>query len=171
MNKTKKRLLALRLILGILIIANLVMIFHFSAQNGSSSDQTSGRVAKAVAGIIIKDYEEKSEAEQEEILNTLHPIIRKLAHMTEFGSLGALIFLLLLTWKNILILQYADALLLVLTAAAIDEYSQTLSVGRAAQLLDVGIDLLGAVICCSAILLFTVLVRRNRKTPLERKSL
>lgn len=163
MTKKDMRLLTVRLILGILILTNLVMIFHFSAQNVTSSDQTSGKVTEAVASIIIKDYETKTETEQTEIIDKLHPTVRKLAHMAEFGTLGALIFLFLLTWKNILLLQYVDSLLLVLTTAAMDEYSQTLSEGRAAQLLDVGIDLSGALLFCSVILLFAIVIRRNRK--------
>lgn len=169
---TKKHIrLGIRLILLLLIVANLLMIFHFSHQSSDTSDQTSGRVTHAIANLFVKDFEDKTETEQNELLDRIHPIIRKLAHMTEFGMLGALIFLFLLTWENNLTLQYADALLLVLTTASIDEYSQTFSKGRAAQLADVGIDCFGAFLCCSFILLIVCCIHRKRKNNTERKSL
>ena len=62
-----------------------------------------------------------------------------------------------------LALQYVDSLLLVLTTASIDEYSQTFSVGRAAQPTDVLIDLLGAFLCCSFILLIVCKLRSKHK--------
>ena len=162
MTKKNTRL-GIRLVLGLLIIANLSMIFLFSAQSSDASDQTSGQVTSVIANLVIKDFDDKSDAEQTEILEQIHPLIRKLAHMTEFGMLGALILLFLLTWESNLTLQYADALLLVLTTASIDEYSQTFSAGRTAQPTDVLIDFFGALLCCSFILLIVCKIRRKHK--------
>ena len=92
MNRRTK-LILLRSVLGLLIVLNMAVIFFFSAQNGEESDKTSSGVTKVVAQVTVKDFEEKPKAEQAEIIKGLHPPVRKLAHMAEFGSLGALIYL------------------------------------------------------------------------------
>ena len=42
MNVKKSRLYLIRILLAVLILANMTLIFLFSAQNGDESDKTSG---------------------------------------------------------------------------------------------------------------------------------
>ena len=161
MNKSQ-RLNVLRIGLGVLILANLFMIFSFSSQDAAESGLVSKGVSYTIARIFVADFEELPPTEQSQIIVSIHPYVRKLAHMAEFGLLGALTFSLLLTWKNRLSLQYAEALLGVLAVACIDELSQGCSTGRASQFTDVLIDLSGALLTCSLILLIVILCRRHR---------
>ena len=88
----------MRVLLAILIVANMTAIFLFSAESGEESEETSGKVAGVVASVFVRDYDRKTPEEQQQILKRIHRPLRKAAHMTEFGTLGAFAFLFLLTW-------------------------------------------------------------------------
>ena len=153
--------ICLRVLLGILILLNMAAIFLFSAQSGEESGKTSSRVTRAVAQITVKDFESKPPQEQERIVESLHPYVRKGAHMAEFGSLGALMFLFLLTWKGRVAPRYAQSIAVAFLYACTDELHQMLAKQRGPAFTDVLIDTLGALLCCSAILV-AVLLHRNR---------
>ena len=157
-----KKLFCLRAVLLLLILANMTVIFLFSAQSGEDSGRASGRVARVIAALTVPDFNDRSPEEQAEIVNTLHPFVRKGAHMAEFGSLGALIFCLLLTWKGSLLSRYLGALGLTLLYACTDEAHQILSESRGPQVTDVLVDLSGALITCS-LLALALLFYRKRK--------
>lgn len=162
MTLSKAKLNWIRVILGILILANMVVIFLFSAQSGEESGQTSGRVTRFVASIVVSDFEELSEAEQEVMIERIHPFVRKGAHMAEFGSLGALILLLLITWRGYLLRKWLISLGSTFLYACSDELHQMLSESRGPQFSDVLIDTCGALITCSAILLLCLAVARKK---------
>lgn len=157
--KSNRGMTVLRSVLALLILLNVFVIFYFSLQSASTSSQTSGRVTTLIAEWTVDDFDELDEIDREAILSILHPKVRKLAHMTEFGSLGTLIFLLLLTWKNKLWLQYVLSLLSVLCIACIDEVLQLFSSGRTMQISDILTDILGAVLCTSLALAILCLYR------------
>ncbi len=159
-SSTKK--LFLRIFLGLLIVLNMALIFLFSAQSGEVSEMTSGKVTEAVTEVVVKDFDKKPEAERQEIVATAHPYVRKAAHMAEFGSLGALILLFCLTWKGSLLLHYGISLGATLLYAVSDELHQSFSVARGPGVRDVLIDLCGALITCSLILLIAFLIKRKK---------
>lgn len=163
MDKKNTRLLIVRIVLACLIVANLFAIFYFSSQDAMKSSSTSGEVSGVVADIVVEDYDKKTEAEKTEIKKIIDPIVRKLAHVSEFGVLGALILSLLFTWKLPLWIPYCSALFSVLVTACIDELLQKLSSGRAAQWQDVLLDFLGAVLFCSIMLLIVFTIRYCKK--------
>lgn len=167
--KKKTRLTLLRVLLGILIVANMILIFAFSGQSGKESAATSSRVTRTVARIVVNDFDSMTQEEQDQIVIKLHPTVRKLAHMTEFGSLGALVFLFLLTWKGTLLWRYAASLGGTFLYACTDETHQMFSDSRGPQFSDVLIDTSGAFICCSVILLMAVWIR-SKKTKKKGKS-
>ena len=142
-----KRITVVRILLGILLILNLIMIFSFSAESAAESGQTSASVTKIVAEIVIRDFEQMDCAEQQLIVDRLHPTVRKLAHMTEFGTLGALALLFLQTWKPPYRKSAPPALLFTTAIASADEFNQFVQQsGRAGEITDVLIDLLGGAI-------------------------
>ena len=163
-NKLKiKRIVYIRVLLALLIVANMAVIFLFSAQNGEESGKTSSKVTQAVAQVTVKDFEQKTPAERDSIVEWLHPYVRKLAHMAEFGSLGALILLLLLTWRGALLSRYALSVAAAFLYACTDELHQMLADQRASAFTDVLIDTAGALICCTAILTVALLCRIRLK--------
>ena len=168
--KKSKRIVFLRILLGMLILANMTLIFIFSAQTGVESGKTSGKVTEVVAEVTVKDFEKKPIDEQTQILEKLHHPVRKIAHMLEFGSLGALILLFLLTWRGKLFWQYPTSLGVTFLYACTDEWHQQLSEGRGPQFQDVLIDLCGAIITCTLLLIWVLLIRhhkRKQKKPMH----
>ena len=157
------RLYLLRVILGILILANMTVIFLFSAQDGAKSSETSGKVTEGVVQVIIKDFDKLPPTQQDTIVQEYHPPMRKIAHMAEFCTLGALIFLFLLTWKGKILPRLLIALGATFLYACSDELHQMLSENRGPQFKDVLIDLAGAVIGCTLILLLILLIRGYRR--------
>lgn len=151
--------------MGVLILLNMAAIFLFSAEDAATSNETSGKVTQSIAQTIIKDFESKPQAEQNEIVAQMHPPLRKMAHMAEFGTLGALVFLFLLTWKKHALYKYAASLLFVALYAAGDEWHQMLSAGRGPSATDVLIDLFGALITCTLILPFAILMQKRKEHP------
>ena len=101
--------------------------------------------------------------EQKVIVQQTHMPIRKLAHMLEFGSLGALALLLLVSWPGKLLWRYAASLGFTLLYAATDELHQLFSSGRGAKLSDVAIDFAGAFITCTLLLTFIAAIRHSRR--------
>lgn len=154
----------LRIFLGILILLNLFAIYYFSDQDNTESTKESTAVTEHVAKVVIPDYNQKTPKEQKKIIKELHPPVRKLAHMTEFGSLGALTFLLLSTFSPGIALAYPGGILFPLLCAVADEFHQKFSFGRSAQFSDVLIDTCGAIFTCSVLLLiFTVILYKKQK--------
>ena len=162
MMKKKTMLYLLRGLLALLILANMTVIFLFSMQSGEESGKTSSKVTTVVAEVTVKDFESMPPAEQEQVVEKLHPKVRKLAHMAEFGSLGALIFLFLLTYSGAILPRFFIALAATLLYACTDELHQILSDNRGAQLRDVLIDLSGALITCTVLLILFAWIRHRK---------
>ena len=163
MKKKEKRVLFLRILLGVLIVCNMAAIFLFSSQSGTKSDAVSQKVTGVVAQTLAKDYDEKSVEEQDAILQQMHKPIRKLAHMLEFGALSALVFFFLLTWQGKILWHYAASLGFAFVYAGVDEFHQLFREDRGARLSDVFIDFAGAFIACTLLLTIVVLVRRSKR--------
>ena len=100
-----------RLILLILIIIWAILIFGLSGQNGTES---SGLSRKIVALFT----------QNEEIINTVEPYIRKVAHFSEYGLGGVLVTLLFTTynWNDRKVMFITIAL--VIWYSSIDEIHQ-----------------------------------------------
>ena len=84
MKQKRRMIIGLRILLCVLIVANMTAIFLFSAQNGEESDKTSGKVSETVAEITVRDFEEKPREEQDRIVLSINKPLRKIAHMAEF---------------------------------------------------------------------------------------
>ena len=155
----------IRAFLILLILLNVWMIFSFSAESAELSGETSHKVTTIVAQIVIKDFEEKAPLEQEAIISSLHPYVRTVAHMTEFGLLGAWIMLLLLTYHIRPICSALISVSATLLTAISDEAFQGFSnQGRAAELKDVLFDTSGALIACT-VLYSMIAMLRNFPSP------
>lgn len=161
--KKPSKITVLRIVLAILIILNMTAIFLFSEQTGAQSNHTSSRVTTFVVKLFVWDFEELTPTEQAELIHAFHPPIRKLAHMAEFGLLGVLIFAFLLTWKTHPVRYYAESLAAVFLYACSDEWHQSLTDARGPQFSDVLIDLSGAILGCSCVLLFLLLAQAKQK--------
>ncbi len=161
MNTKRILLIGIRILLIILILANMALIFSFSMQTGKKANEMHEQIGESVLG-SINQYPPKDNPDHNQLLLWF----RKFGHFAVFGTLGALSFLLLLTWKNGLWRKYLAALGFTLLYAISDEVHQLFVEGRAGRLIDVGIDFAGALILCTAILFVCFLVRRETR-PLK----
>ncbi len=164
MNKssTHTRLIAFRILLILLILLNMGVILGFSKEDGEVSAETSQKVTTYIAQTTVPNFENKPADEQKTIVKKMDFPVRKIAHMTEFGTLASLTLILLLTWKGHYFVRWGASMLFALCFAVCDEWSQNLSDGRHPSVTDVLIDTAGAVLFSSfVLLLFFILCKKK----------
>ena len=163
-----KKIVAARILLGILILLNLWMIFGMSSQSAEKSTQTSIKVSHGVASVTVSGFSQMDEDRQTEIVFTLDPTVRALAHMAEFCTLGALLLMLGLTFRGNPWIHAGISFSAVVVIASIDELYQKLSnSGRVGDIKDVLLDSSGGLLGCLAVMLCLYLVRYIRKRKQE----
>ena len=163
MSKNRVPLWFIRILLICLIAFNLFVIFFFSSQTAEESSQTSSQVSSVIAGTVVKDFDRKPETEQQETVQQIDPFVRRLAHIAEFGSLGGLILLLLMTWRGNSLIRLALSCGSTLVIAVIDEGLQGFSEGRSTQFQDILCDCLGAIIVCALLWAVTRISKHSKK--------
>ncbi|GIO12262.1 hypothetical protein J19TS2_18170 [Cohnella xylanilytica] len=84
-------------------------------------------------------------------------VIRKCAHLFEYGMLGILCYPVLFKIKKI-VWRFAGAVALVAAVALADEWNQSYVAERTSAIQDVGVDLTGAIVAISLFLLVKRLV-------------
>lgn len=139
------------------MIAVMAIIFLFSAMQGDESSETSVFFLKALAG-LVKEISHHGISDR--ALGTLHFLIRKAAHFTEYAVLGmtavfALRDFLKKCWQLICVPEIISFLY-----ACTDEIHQRLVPGRYGTFSDVLIDSCGAV---TGILIFLLILRKREK--------
>ena len=127
---------------SVLLVLNLALIWGKSLLSGAESGQMSGGIMEFFVELlrIPADFSD-----------TVHLIIRKLAHLTEFACLAALISWNLGMVKEKRVHQILLAVLLAMAAALVDETIQLFTPDRGPSLVDVWIDTLGAVLGMTAV--------------------
>lgn len=142
----------LRGILIILIIIWAVFVFNMSNQQGTESSGLS----KKITAIFFKT---------EELIEIIEPIIRKLAHFSEYAIGGALFISLFLTYDWSLKKQISISIGIGIWYAILDEIHQLFVPNRSGNIIDVGIDSLG-IICGVG---FVIFIYRTYKKYKEKK--
>ncbi len=164
-NKGKK----ITLLLRILALAWMLLIFCFSAADGTKSSDTSHSVGRFLGRVFVSGYSEMSEEEQLEWADKIDYPIRKGAHASEYAVLAILIFGALGEGNLFDRRKYSRYLFsFIFTAfyACTDEFHQIFVPGRAGRIFDVGVDSAGA----AAGLCILWLVRRHLEKKRSRKS-
>ena len=137
MIRTDRRLLLCR----ILLVLNLALIWGNSLLSGAESGRMSGGIMEFVMELL------RIPADFSDIV---HLLIRKLAHLTEFACLSALISWHLGMVKEKRVHQILLAVLISMAVALMDETIQLYTPERGPSLVDVWIDTLGAVLGMTA---------------------
>lgn len=147
------------------VLAVMLAIFLFSAQNAEDSSGTSGSIVKWVLSIVVPGLEQMDAARQQAIRDTAEFIIRKLAHFTEFAALGFFLMLHLNELAKRVRLQrlWLWSWGLSTFYAATDEFHQFFVGGRAPDIRDVCIDSTGAMAGTLAMLLILHLCAGKRR--------
>lgn len=163
------RLKILRLIIIVLLVFDMAAIFLFSAQKAEQSSETSGGLIEQIVKIIYKDFEKWDEQAKQQKIDSFQHLVRKLAHMTEYASLGVLSCALALTYgfkiRNLLL-----SLCFCSLYSASDEVHQMFVPGRSCQFTDMLIDTSGALIGIALFALFTAFVVKLKKGSLKGKT-
>lgn len=155
----------------ILVIIWMSTMFWFSNQQGTGSSSTSKKVSEIMVNIIdIK--QQYSDAEKEEIIKVVEPVVRKLAHYTFYAIGGILV--------TNCIYQFCNKEKRVITISAIigiayavsDEIHQLMVPGRSGNIKDVMIDSIGILTGIALFLLVKeiitrVLIAKNKTKEVE----
>ena len=136
-----------------LLMLNLFLIWGNSLLSGAESSQVSGGIMEFFMELFHLPAG---------FSDTLHLIIRKLAHFTEFACLSVLISLHLRRVEEKRVYQMLLAVLLSMVAALVDETIQIYTPDRGPSLKDVWIDTLGAVLGMTAVHLVCHLKKKNK---------
>lgn len=150
----------------LLVIIWMLTIFYFSHQQGIGSSSTSKKVSIAIVNILdIKN--EMVEEEKEEIVRTIEPIIRKLAHYILYMLGGILIINSINAYIKEDRRMTIYSLLLGVIYATSDEVHQLFVAGRSGKIIDVIIDSIGIFTGIAIYILvkkmIEIIVNRNRK--------
>ncbi len=150
----------------ILLVLWMGFIFYMSAQPAEVSSQISGSVIEIVAEKVYPNFEELSEAEQVEVVESFQFVARKTAHIAIFAVLGFLSLLSFLSYTRLrFCVRMLLSFLISVSYAASDEYHQRFVSGRSCELRDLLLDIIGIV---AAILLTALFIKII--PPLRRKT-
>ncbi|MCI5872637.1 MAG: VanZ family protein [Clostridiales bacterium] len=146
-----------RLVTGALLLTWMGVIFWFSAQPATESEEISGSVSYRVVEVCNRIFD-KDMTEAAVLLwaNRIDHPIRKAAHMTEYAVLAFLVGVCMLGYLDREKKIYLSALFFAASYAVTDEIHQLYVVGRAGRFSDVCIDTLGAAM---GLLLFGIVLK------------
>lgn len=149
----KKKIIILRIIIILLILGWMNLVFGFSSQDSAESSSLSEMIASWFSDDIV-------------VQKKIEPIIRKIAHFSEYGLGGALFFSLFSTFNIKERKRMILAGLLGFTYAVTDEIHQLFVPGRTGKITDVYIDSLGVitgVLCMKlCIMIYKQLKKKNK---------
>ncbi|MBQ6042274.1 MAG: VanZ family protein [Oscillospiraceae bacterium] len=163
----------------LLTVLWMCLIFWFSSRDATESGNLSGSLLHGLLGLFWPGWKLKSAAEQQQIFDSLHIVLRKCGHFTEFAVLGILLRLNLLQIPKLHMSRrqkpsfgtgFALPALLALLYACTDEFHQRFVPGRSCELRDVCIDFGGA---CTGLLLWAAaaaLFRQIRNSVQRKKT-
>ena len=142
-----------RVICFILLIIWMIIVFTFSEQSGQKSGSTSRTVTIKIVNIITA-FKECSNEEKIELVENIHPVIRKLAHYTLYTIGGILIINYIEKLKYSKKQEEIYSILIGFFYATSDEIHQHFVPNRSMQIKDICIDTLGII---TGIIIFIIL--------------
>jgi len=164
LDKNKYSLYFIRITLFVAIVLWMLIIFGFSAADGSTSQSLSDKITAVVIDIFVKDYQQLEEVLQEDVWNKYSFVVRKVGHFGEYTIFGMLLAGFSLTYPKV---QEDKRLLLINLIVGFlysisDEIHQGFVDGRSPKTLDVFIDTLGVSFGVSFLLFFFVVYIKRR---------
>lgn len=138
----------------ILLVIWLIVIFVFSNMSGVRSSNLSRIILSSLTNNVVK---------KTDIFDLLHLFLRKSAHISEYFILSALAYSYFKFYIDRDNLLNISVLIFVAVCSFIDEYHQLFVSGRTGKLIDVLIDIAGAII-------FLIFIFIRRKNATSRKS-
>lgn len=172
MRKTEEKfgMVLLRNLAGVLAIVWMCIIFAFSAQ----TKEESGAVSESFTYHMVSStrtffHLDLSDARVKEIADTIEGLVRKAAHMAEYGILSVLLYIWIGQWEMRFLRRGGTAVGATAVYAATDEIHQLFVAGRSGRFSDVCIDSAGALVGVIVFVLLVRLVKHVRKRRLKRE--
>ena len=169
-SKRLIKLWAVRIILIALIVLWMSIIFGFSSDTGEKSQSLSDKITIKVVHILNDNYDKMSSAKQQDLFNMISFYVRKTGHFGEYGILGGLITIFVMTFDKIGKLKKKSAIsvifatLICMIYAMTDEFHQGFVDGRSPKLMDVFIDTAGGFTGAMFLIIILLwIIRRKRK--------
>lgn len=142
----------------ILIAATLGFIWGNSIKSKSESQSLSLGVLQWIRPLLDAIFSPE---------NVTDHLIRKLAHFTEFGMLGAELILLTFLLQKLRLRTVLDCLFAGLSAAVMDETIQIFS-ARGSQVIDILLDFSGVITGVAATLFVLAIIMQRRKANIKK---
>lgn len=168
MRKAEEKfgMVLLRNLAGVLAIVWMCVIFAFSAQ----TKEESGAVSESFTYHMVSStrtffHLDLSDERVKEIADAIEGLVRKAAHMTEFGILSVLLYIWMGQWEMRFLRRGVTAAGATAVYAATDEIHQLFVAGRSGRFSDVCIDSAGAV---AGVLVFALLVKLIKRIQANR---
>ncbi|MCH5188297.1 MAG: VanZ family protein [Oscillospiraceae bacterium] len=154
--------IAVTILLWLLVLATMAQIFRFSSEDAKKSTETSGKVVRTVAEVVVPSYKKMTPKEQDSFVESVMNTVRKAAHFTIFACLGLWLWLLISRYRKNYILPFAVGISALY--ACTDELHQTFVSGRSGRIKDVLIDTSGAFTgALAALILFLIWQKLKNK--------
>jgi VanZ family protein len=149
-------------ILLILIFICILFIFHNSSRDAESSKEYSMRIARAVERIVTAAYGNSPPGNITYFLrDRFDDILRNTAHVIEFMVLSILVMLYSYTFMISFWRKLSLSVLFCIFIAVVDEVVQLFSPGRAFEVCDLCLDLLGSLI---GVMLVIIIYKLRKKS-------
>ena len=144
------------------LMVTMVAIFLFSAQSAQDSSKLSGRIVTVVIRLVMPSYDSLPFLEQQQIKEKVSFIVRKIAHFTEFATLGFFLVLHLFCAYKKLKLSYNAVFSWVggTFYAVTDEFHQMFISGRYPAITDVLIDSSGVLFGILFLIMIFIVMRK-----------
>ncbi len=152
-----------------LVLCQIVVIMHFSGEEADISGARSARVLVGIVNVVAPSADVTLENyETVPALHNSEKVVRKVAHMIEYGLLSFLMWSVFFAFRD-LPRKYAYILPVVFTAllGIIDEKNQTTVTGRYGSWFDVSVDVAASVI---AVWIAYLLTKRYRQGKMCRNT-
>ncbi|MBO4216370.1 MAG: VanZ family protein [Clostridia bacterium] len=159
-----------KIILTVLLVAELFAIFYFSSQDSERSSETSGSVCMIIAKTFTPGFEDMTDEEQALTVERYQLFVRKCAHMTEFALLTATAFFFFINVFGFRpAVSAASGVGFCALCAFFDELHQNFVPGRAMKIADMLIDICGGILGLLAAVFIRRLVLGRRAKKSEGK--
>lgn len=146
------------------VILWMIIIFCLSAQPAAKSTALSGQTIRKVAELVIPEFKDLPQEQQDIFISDFQNIVRKTAHFLIFLVLGGLCITALLQHSLRISTRFIAAIIICTGYAVADEIHQLFVPGRSAQIGDVMIDCSGVLIgICFVLLAQQIWSRRQTK--------
>ncbi len=153
----------IRVLFFILLVLWMGVIFFFSAKPAENSTKMSLAVGGVIGKLLIPEFEEWNEKEQDAFAEKIDFVVRKSAHACEYAVLGILFFINYQCRIRSIKRIAGMSILSVILYAVTDELHQLFVPGRSGQIADVILDSGGGVggVVLSVLLLY--IIRKRKK--------